>query len=551
MKKTVGLTISLIWIVLIMASCSAKDAGNAPTKEELDYSAPFSNGKYDPPIPLTVIFPEISTTMSFKDGETIEDNVHTRYVKEHLGIDIKYLWTAADADTYNTRIRLQMAANEPLADVLPMHLSPLNHELIDSGKFMAVDELFEKFASQTWKDAMNEDPSVWYPFMRDGKKYGIPVLDYKMNNDVVLWIRQDWLDQLNMSAPTTMDEVDKLLEAFSAMGDDIYGITFGFNNGLNTNPGNMADSGWVFGAYGTLPFQWIEKEGKVVYGSVQPEAKQGLAKLREWHEKGYFPDDAALWDNFKASDIYVAGKVGIMAAPHWAPIWPLNGLADNAPGAEYRAYPLPLGDDETTMRRGAGSHSGVTLISKEAKNPEAFIIYQSYMFDNYADPKPGSPFEHGIAEGYDWIVVDGKPTNTNDAAIFPNKIHAANYTLNFQGARIPSSYMETLAGLHDGGEMTTPLEIRLGTHYGPPVQQAASVVLSQKQFSYLDVFSGAPTPTMVDRLDFLQQMERETFTKIIMGELPLSAFDTFVKDWANGGGEQMTKEVNDWYASTQ
>ena len=55
---------------------------------------------------------------------------------------------------------------------------------------------------------------------------------------------------------------------------------------------------------------------------------------------------------------------------------------------------------------------------------------------------------------------------------------------------------------------------------------------------------------MVEReVDAGKNAER-AFIKIILGE-PIDAFDKFVEDWKKLGGDQMTQEVNDWYASTK
>ena len=43
-------------------------------------------------------------------------------------------------------------------------------------------------------------------------------------------------------------------------------------------------------------------------------------------------------------------------------------------------------------------------------------------------------------------------------------------------------------------------------------------------------------------------MQNEIFVKIILGA-PIVEFDKLVEDWNKLGGEQMTKEVNDYYAS--
>ncbi len=64
----------------------------------------------------------------------------------------------------------------------------------------------------------------------------------------------------------------------------------------------------------------------------------------------------------------------------------------------------------------------------------------------------------------------------------------------------------------------------------------------------LDKFVGAPTPTMVDKQSTLEKLQDEVFVKIILGD-PIETFDKFVEDWLSLGGEQITKEVNEWYAS--
>ena len=38
-----------------------------------------------------------------------------------------------------------------------------------------------------------------------------------------------------------------------------------------------------------------------------------------------------------------------------------------------------------------------------------------------------------------------------------------------------------------------------------------------------------------------------TFTSIITGQKPVSAFDDFVTNWKKLGGDKITAEVNDWY----
>jgi putative aldouronate transport system substrate-binding protein len=63
-----------------------------------------------------------------------------------------------------------------------------------------------------------------------------------------------------------------------------------------------------------------------------------------------------------------------------------------------------------------------------------------------------------------------------------------------------------------------------------------------------NLFTAPPTPAMVQKNANLLKTELEVFTKIILGE-SVDLFDQFVSDWKKLGGDEMTKEVNDWYKS--
>ena len=64
-------------------------------------------------------------------------------------------------------------------------------------------------------------------------------------------------------------------------------------------------------------------------------------------------------------------------------------------------------------------------------------------------------------------------------------------------------------------------------------------------------FTTSNTATMAEKMAYLYKLEEECFTNVIMGNESIEAFDKFVSDWYANGGEQITKEVNDWYATTK
>lgn len=560
-KKGLLLAAACMMSVSLLGACGKADnnGNNEGTNTGGNLGGTTTNenvykDKYDPPVTISTVW-GIDPELEFKNGESIENNVATKWAKDTLGIDIKSLWSVTDSNNaFATKMRLALTSGEEVPDVVTIGDAQLAQDLIDSGLFREVGSLFDQYANDTWKAAMAIDENVWNPYTRDGQRMGIPVLDYAYNHDYLLWIRQDWLDKLNLQAPKTLAELETVMEKFKTENpdglspDQVTPLSIGFKNKMNTW---MGDPSWVFGAYGTLPEQWnVGADGKLEYGSVNPGMKQGLETLKNWHEKGYIPREVALWDENKTAEPAVAGTAGIIPGPYWMSGWPLSDTAKNVPGAVWKPYAIPSGPDGKAMRHGTHFTNGVTLISTEMEHPEALFTYQNYMFENYADPKPGSEFDNGLFKNYDYdIAADGTLLRWED--IPGGYVNSVRYLLVRDGARIPDAQMKALLNLADGKEPATRLEKEVKTAYGLETPGAAKVLLSQEEISFKNMFTGPPTETMSSKLDYLNKIELQTFNEIIYGQKPVDAFDDFVSTWKSGGGDQITEEVNTWYDSVK
>ncbi|MDT0123044.1 extracellular solute-binding protein [Paenibacillus sp. RRE4] len=537
----------------VLAACSNDSTSQKnPNDSNEFYSAPFENGKYVEPVTISTVFP-ITSSLKFKNGENIENNVHTKWAHDTLGIDIKYLWTVSEQNNaYQTKLRLMLTSGQKMPDIISFRGSQtLISDLIESGQFVDAGELFDKYASDTYKKAMAEDPNVWNPYIRDGKRMAIPILENAYNNDPVMYIREDWLKKLNLKAPTTLDELETVMDAFVNQDPDGNGkkdtvaLSVGFKNNLNTW---MAESGWIFGMFGAMPNQWNKAaDGSLAYGSIQPEMKPALEKMKEWMQKGYIDKEAGLYDEPKAAEAFTAGKSGIIVGPYWMTGWPIPDLQQNVPGAEYKAYPLPAGPDGKMGRHGTPISTGAVLINKDMEHKDAFFVYQNYLFDHWANPD-STTFVHGFAKGYDYdIGPDGEVYKEQQSDKIPGGwIDAIRYSLTFDGAIIPNLMMNTLADLANGKEPTTQYEKNLADRI-PEQIKAAKIVIDQKDIVMPQMFTGVPTKTQVARGDLLTKLEKEVLNKIIYGQAPIEEFDTFAEQYMTSGGKEITEEVNAWY----
>lgn len=120
-----------------------------------------------------------------------------------------------------------------------------------------------------------------------------------------LWIRQDWLDELNMDIPTTPDELYDTLKAFSS--------TFGASNGFfqqiraNTNLAAVEAEG-IWNAYGRVNF-YLDEDGVIQYGPMQDYFYDYIGFLQKLAQEGLFLTSEVT--DQKPSEMFASGSIGL------------------------------------------------------------------------------------------------------------------------------------------------------------------------------------------------------------------------------------------------
>jgi len=560
-KKGITITLAAMMLASVAAACSqitnnsGDKSGNTTstpvatngTTEEAEtsfWTAPVENDRFTETVKLSALKITPSDVV-YANGDTDVDNYYTRWMKSQFNIEVSYPWTTTQQDTFNSKLSMMLASGEKMPDLV-MAKGDIVNDLIDSGKFMEVGPIFDALASDTWKDATSQAPNAWLPYSRDGKRYGIPLLQDAYQSDSVLWVRQDWLDNVGLSAPTTLEEMEAVLDAFVNKDPDgngqkdTIGLAIGIKDGFTAY---MSDVNPLFGANGTMPKQWnIAEDGSLQYGSVQPGARDTLEMLARWFKNGYLPTEAAVYDINKATESIVQGKAGMIFGAHWLAEWPLGDVVKNEPNAKFIPIAIPAGADGTKGYKLNPIVNNVMLISKEAEHPDAYFLYTNWLYERY--PTRQEPFntkDHGI-EGDSYFdlhqnkQVAGKSANGDKLSL----------TTNF--VVIPDLRMKLYADLLAGKEITNDFMEQL-SRKPEGNKQAAQILLDSLDYGMPDMFQGTPTATMQEMQAFLDKLELETYTKIIYGQAPISEFDSFVEKWKSSGGDKITEEVNEWYKS--
>ena len=488
-------------------------------------------------------------------GQSVEENMWLDTYKEEIGVQVVYDWYVKGRTEYEQKVNVTIASGE-LPDVMEVTASQMM-QLADAGLIWDMTEVFDTYASDFTKSVMmQEGDTAFVAAQKDGMLCGIPESSGASDSVDLMWIRQDWLDNLGLSQPKTIDELINVIEKFTTDDpdgngvDDTYGLgVTGSPNVLTRNYGSLVG---FFDAFGAHPTIWVEKDGELVYGGIQPECKEALVKLQELYKKGCIDPEFGVMDSSKAGETAAAGKCGVTYGQQWLPLvyFHSNYSLDN--NALWTAYePVSVSGDPAEVSAEVGV-SRWLVVNKNFEHPEAVVKMANVFIEKcwgetgdngkyYAPPEAESIWKLSP-------VQTQMPLKNVMAFRDIEAAKASDATDSLNGEA--KSIWDKLDRFYSGEG--TSMEWGWERIYGPdPSSYSAIDRMISEDRIYINRFSGAPTETMTEKMSTLESMRDETFTKIIMGESPIEEFDAFVESFNKLGGEQITAEVNEWYATAK
>ena len=542
-------------VILSLACLMALSGATGVHAEEnlpVDESGAVSPlGKYEDPVTVEIV-QSINPTLTIPEGDSATDNYYTRYIKDNMNIDISVKWSASSSD-YNEKMNLAIAAND-IPDILVVNEQQFR-KLAQSDMLEDLTDYYDTYACDIIKQNIDStDGKALENATYDGKLLALPSVQVEADGYVLMWIRQDWLDELGLEAPTTIEELETVAKAFvdNKMGGEntigIVGPTINgavYNTFLSTNNLNNLDG--IFQAYQAYPGYWVQdEEGKAVYGSTTEQTKEALAELNKMYEDGIL--DQELGVRKDADEAWKSGKVGILFSPWWHGYNVKDGIA-NEPDMEWKAYAAPLAADGQWYAKLAGVGGSYCVVRKGYEHPEAAFLLNNYLRVNEGTFQSETDLDLSYYPGR--VVIAPLDENTYS-------VQALNAEM--KGEEVPEfdplNYkllQADLAALPDCLEapyddMSIEKWNTDNTNFGrlysllmgsSAVEKASTEGIVNKVYS----ITYTQTETMERKWTNLKKKEDETFLKIIIGEEPIEAFDTFVEEWNAEGGAEITEEV--------
>ncbi|WP_158289523.1 extracellular solute-binding protein [Paenibacillus flagellatus] len=540
-KATTWIAVTALAVLASACGSGGQGAEGGSGQKAADPAA-GQPAKIDPfrmPNPIEVTtFKSVSAGAKLTAGDTVENNQYTRYIKDKTNIDFKILWYASGTD-YDQKSKLAIASGD-IPDVLMVD-EPTFLSLAEAGQLEDLSGVYEKYASPLTKElyASTNNKAIEKATYK-GKLMGIPNISVQADAASLLWVRKDWLDKLGLQPPKSVDDIAAIAKAFVERDPDGNGKadTIGLtgSSGINV-PGKAGHHNWkgLFLAYNAYPANWIKDgSGKIVYGSLSPETKQALGKLRDMYAAGLIDKEFALRKD--GNQPVIAGQAGMFFGPWWSGGVVADTMTNN-PKAEFEPYLIPDAKGQYNNLMVPVSNRFI-VVKKGMKHPEAAVVYANTFIAAQRKTDPDSAkLDFTVSAEY-WPI--GNATYDYADAV-ERKSETLKKAMN--GEIKPESLNPEMKALYDNAmidKAKPKADLKVWrTFYG---YTAPAELLKRKMNQVYSEYT-ATTKTMERKWANLQKLETETFLKIVMGELPLDAFDKFVADWKSQGGDDITKEV--------
>ncbi|MNH89255.1 Lipoprotein LipO precursor [compost metagenome] len=465
------------------ASAAPTAAANKPKPE---FKALIQNGRFDP-----------------------NNEVVAKYLNEKTGYKTTY--DMLPIENPDDKLNLLMASKEKY-DFMIVSAAQYS-KLAAAGALEQIDELVNKYGTNM-KSVIGE--KTWNGAKLNGKTYGIPQSGTGTVVTYALFARQDWMDELNLKAPTTRDELYSFLKTIKEK-----------KNVIPLTGGKSPFVHEISSTFGIVT-AWYEANGKIGHYVENPAMKQYLAFMKKLYDEKLLDAEWAINQSNKLIENFSSGKAAMMENGYHNSATITNALVKNFPTAKMAQLPYMKGDNGKTQVLGSGSIAYYTVIPKWAENKEEVMKYLDMKLDKeiHKGASIGIEGVHYKVENGNYLPILPKFNDEyNNASGFLTGTDEKNYPIYWQ-ARVRKDPILTESFMKNqenakGNVVVDPLA------FAPPIDVIAKN--GQKLTKFVE----------------------DTFIKYVTGAEPLENYDKFLAQWKADGGDDMVKAANEWFASTK
>lgn len=466
---------------------------------------------------LSVMAPFLSTT-SPKDGNEIE-----LAIEKQIGVDLEMTWVPNAS--YGDKVNITLAGDDLPQVMVIQGKDPGFVRNAEAGAFWDLTDHLDDYPNLA-----TDLPEVQKASSINGKVYGVFRARDAMREAVI--IRKDWLQNLGLEMPTTVDELAEVARAFTEDdpdgngADDTYGLIIPKWPGtIGTNSPWDAIETW-YGA-GT---RWTERGGELVPSFTTDEWLEAVQFERQLVEDGVVNADYATFDSAKWNEPFLTGQGGIIIDVH-SRAGQLIGLFKQSDPENFENYVDITGnlegpDGEVHALPTAG-YSGFLAIPRSSVRTEEQLKQVLQVLNDLNSDEVGPLLNNGI-EGVTYELEGDLAVGIDDVSQELKDTVGAYAQLGtnvngFKGYR-PKQASEYEQEMYDKRKQI----------------EAADLELAE-----FDPAAPYMSPTYVSKGAQLDTIVADARIQYIAGQLDLDGLKDAVARWRSSGGDDVITEINE------
>jgi len=392
MKKLRKGLLLLMAFVLILSGCQKDES--AVNNDEIDLST----------YPI-----ETDVTLTYFRGlpgniSTLVDNYGETYVakeyEKRTGVKIEYMHPGAGA--MREAMNLLVASDE-LPDIMEgawiADYAGGPVKAIQDGVLIDIGN-YKEYAPALF-DWLGSDPDYDKSAKTDdGQYYGFPSIQTSDRLRITAGptLRADWLKELGLSEPETIEEWETVLTAFKEKKGAKAPLSF-----------NYALSEYFFNMLGSTKDSYRNGD-EVLYGAIQPEFLNALTIANDWFKKGLLDKNIVSVDAKISGSQLLSGATGATFLSGGSGIGPyvISGKEQNAnfdlAGVKWPSFNKGENSAWAPVSMPI-SGAGVASVTTKCKYPALAVKVLDYFYT-----EEGALLANFGTEGTSYNMVDGKPT---------------------------------------------------------------------------------------------------------------------------------------------
>lgn len=516
--KPVSLVVMLLMIFSFCIGCNSSKSDTSTSVPEGGTTQ--AGGGQEGPIaslPMPLVNEPVTLTywcpFSSNSYQNYGDTPLYKEIQKRTGITLEFQHPPAGQE--KEQFNLMVASND-LPDIIETSwlAYPGGPEKAMADKIIIpLNDLMEQYAPNLSKviNGDGEMNKIVNKSMKTDKGiyYMVPLI--YLDSFALVWhgpqLRKDWLDELNLQVPTTIDEWYPVLKTLKEKKDATLSFVMG----------SLKTSNGFIGSFG-IGAAFYQEDGKVRFGPAEPGYRDFLTTFAKWYDEGLIDPDFAAQDGKTYDAKILNNKVGAFlgnVGGHMGKY--LTSAKESNPQFDLVGAPYP------SLKKGEDCLFGqcdppVLMDYSAGITPGNKYPKESMMFLDYGFTEEGHMLYCFGIENESYKMVDGYPKYTDLITHNPEG-------LSFGQAA--DGYMRS----HLGGPFVE--DSRYFEQYMQYPQQVQAVKEWQKASNSRALPPITPKSEDAQKLatitNEINTYVDEMFLKFIMGQEPLSKFDSYVE----------------------